>query len=513
MMETRSAAKRKRLLLIQTRCQGSDRRAEDRLSDLPDAVLYHILFLLPIKSVAQTSVLSRRWRQLWYSFPDLDFTTLNPFTIPSPLKMDQLHSWVSIEADSINRILDLRRRNSPIRALRFRAHITFSRLNRLIRRAVNLDVQELDIEVATADYFNFPRSVISCDTLRVFKLKSRYPGFRFPPSAVINGGFQSLQTLSLSFIILNDQPSLVNVFTDSSFPMLKKLNLDRCKGLMHLSVSCRALEELGLEQCCQMERLEVVGPKLERLRVVECFDSYSRNESWVKIDALRLQNILWSDNTLTDRCCLQNLGFLREAFVGFFILSDDLSEVKLQSVSHFLSGIASSRSLILDYLSIQILSRNNHIAGVSLCGFNKLKSLELRTGLSKHIIPELANLFRGAPAIHTLIIKIERSMWKTGQRHVSSRSVGEEYWESQREGMKGFLEHLGVVKIHGVTECENETISFVKFVLKHGNVLQELLLYGKRRRKSWDYSLVPEKLKSQILGFSRASCNAKIAFY
>ncbi|KAJ6383362.1 hypothetical protein OIU78_026778, partial [Salix suchowensis] len=56
-------------------------------------------------------------------------------------------------------VLALRDKHSDLRALRFRAHLSFSHLNGLIRRAIRCNVQELDVEVATGDYFNFPRGV------------------------------------------------------------------------------------------------------------------------------------------------------------------------------------------------------------------------------------------------------------------------------------------------------------------------------------------------------------------
>ncbi|CAN6372375.1 unnamed protein product [Urochloa humidicola] len=44
---------------------------EDRISDLPDALLHHVLSLLPADEAVQTSVLGRRWRALWKGMPVL----------------------------------------------------------------------------------------------------------------------------------------------------------------------------------------------------------------------------------------------------------------------------------------------------------------------------------------------------------------------------------------------------------------------------------------------------------
>lgn len=360
-METRSA---KKIRLLNEIYESFSSCGEDRISDLPDAVLHHILFSLPIKSIAKTSVLSKRWRYLWYTFPDLDFTTINvPSSINSTPKVSpnshkKLHTtWSNIAggADFIDQVLSLREKNSGIRFLRFRANLSFSRLNSLIRGAVKHNVQELDVEVATNDYFNFPRSAISSNSLRVFKLKSKYPGFRLPPSSIMKNGFRNLFSLSLSCIIMYEQPSLHDLFTDSSFPLLKKLNLENCSGLIYLHVSCRVLEELTLESCYQLENLDITGPKLESLNVKSCFDSYS-SDTEVKINGPRLKRIIWSSNTITDQSCLENLSSLIEALVGFFVLLEDLSEMKLRSVNDFLSGLSHSHSLVLENQSVEVFA-------------------------------------------------------------------------------------------------------------------------------------------------------------
>ncbi|CAI9090353.1 OLC1v1025110C1 [Oldenlandia corymbosa var. corymbosa] len=533
-METRSS-KRKRLSNAKSVKSSQDHHHhhEDRISDLPDAVLHLVLCPLPIKSIAQTSILSKRWRNLWYSFPDLDFTTLEIITSGD----DHHHPTDNVstnvtnngktkrfqslrEAEIIDRVLTCRRvchkrqSYSDIRVLRVCASLSFSMLNTLIRRATKFNVQELDIEVITNDYFNFPRCVIFSESLRVLKLKSRHPGFRLPPLMVLKGGFQSLVSLSLSQVMLHDQPSLVNLFSSSnSFPRLKKLCLEKCIGLKHLNVSCRFLEDLTLENCFHLEDLEICSPKLESLRVVDCFDSYS-SSSWFRMDAPALRVIFWSYSTITETIVLENLNSLQDAFVGFFSLHGDLSATKLRSVSNFLSGISNSQSLTLESSCIEILSRNYHLGGFFQYPYLKLKSMEIQTDFNKHNLPGLATIFRNSPTVHTLIIKIEnvhnderrkwnRDLWE------SSGSGEEKYWESQSRAMSSFLHNLKVVKIHGFTECEND-ISFVKFLLKHGKVLQEMFLsIGVSRPRN---SLERDKIKSQIRGFSRASYNAKILF-
>ena len=351
-METRSAKRKKIAQMI----ENDAKTAIDRISDLPDAVLHRILFLLPIKCVAQMSVLSKRWKFLWTTFPDLDFTTLNPFAISSKnrFKVTTLNPLASTRMDFITQVLSIRDKNSDIRILCFRARLSFSRLNSLIRSAIRHNVRELDIEVATEvvtdDYFNFPRCVIGSESLKVLKLKS---GFRLPPSSIMRDGFQSLQTLSLSLVILYNQPFLSDLFSESSFPLLKNLHLDMCFGLKYLHVGCKALEDFSLEKCFQLQGLDVSCAKLARMRVASCFDAYS-DKSWVRINAPKLQHLFWQYNAVTDMTIFERSNFLGVASIGFFILNEDVSIGKLQSVNSFLSGLSHAGSLTLESQTIEV---------------------------------------------------------------------------------------------------------------------------------------------------------------
>ncbi|KAG2397278.1 putative F-box/FBD/LRR-repeat protein [Vigna angularis] len=375
--------------------------------------------------------------------------------------------------DFITQVFSIRDKHSDIRVLCFRARLSFSRLNGLIRRAIRHNVRELDIEastVCTDDYFNFPRCVIGSESLRVLKLRS---GFRLPPSSVMRHGFQSLKTLSLSFVILNNQPSLTDLFSESSFPLLQTLHLDACFGLKYLRVGCRALVDLNLEKCNELEGLDVSCAKLERMRLVECFVAYSE-KSWVKINAPMLEHLCWQHNAVTDMAMFEPWNLLHEVTLGFFILTRENSQSQLQSAVELLSGLSRVHSLSLERETIEILS-NNHLL---FQPFYDLKHLELQTGFNKSNVPGLTCLFKSSPTLNTLILKIiheykiERKEWNRDLWDMTI-TEGEQYWESQIRTLESFLQHLKVVKIHGFLDYENE-VALAKFLLKHGKSLEEM---------------------------------------
>ncbi|PWA83718.1 F-box domain, cyclin-like protein [Artemisia annua] len=498
-METRSAKRRK----LRNHNHESNTCQEDRITDLPDAVLHHILTLLPIKYIVKTSILSKRWRSLWYTFPDLDFTSL----IPYGTKLTEYVTLSNI-ASVITNILSLRDKflNSDVRILRFGAYLSFSGLHALARNAVRLGVLELDISVATEDIFNFPRSLITHDSLRVLKVKST-PGFRLPPSKIMRSGFQTLRELSLFQVKQDKQSSLLDMFTDSSFPQLRKLCFDSCLDLKHLRVGCRLLKELVIENCSLLQGLEVLSPKLEILRVWNCFQYYNDIKTWLQIDSMRLHTFVWTYNSVPRKTCMQNLVCLHEVKLSFTfatVVYEHRDSNKLQCLSDFLSGLSHAESLTLKSPLVEGMSRNNPLANTVFQSFKKLKSLELHSSN----VTCLASVLKVCPMIHTLTINAYNPL--KGQTILRDlRSSWEEHqWESQLKDLKPLLCYLKVVKIHGINDND---INLVKFLLKHGMFLQDIILYL-RGHKSQSCNR-HEKLISRITRLSRASVDAKLAFH
>ncbi|KAE8677904.1 hypothetical protein F3Y22_tig00111493pilonHSYRG00180 [Hibiscus syriacus] len=268
----------------------------------------------------------------------------------------------------------------------------------------------------------------------------------------------------------------------------KTFNLDACFGLKHLKVSCLALEDLTLEKCFQLNRLDVSGARLKRLRVASCFDA-NCGESWVKINAPSLRSMVWEYNASTENNSLENLTSAHEASIGFFVVGDDISVPKLRSVSNLLSALSTLHSLTLETECVE-------------------------TVFNEHNVLRLAYLFKSSPTLHTLILKIlndykiEIRKWNKDLWDMPT-SEEKQFWESQAQALKSLLNHLSVVKIHGIRECENE-VSVAKFLLKHGKALLEMTLFS--GHCNYRDSLRRQKIKSQMMGFSRASSNAKIEF-
>lgn len=133
--------------------------SEDRLSDLPDSILHHILSFLNIKHAFQSSILSTRWKNLPNNLPSLKLTTQHFESMKSFNK-------------SVSQILSHRSDSTVVHTLEFTCpqdlvepHI----LKRIVKFAVTHHVKRLQISI-TCDIQQFRGCLFFSQTLTSLQL-------------------------------------------------------------------------------------------------------------------------------------------------------------------------------------------------------------------------------------------------------------------------------------------------------------------------------------------------------
>ncbi|KAK2387719.1 F-box/LRR-repeat protein [Trifolium repens] len=208
----------------------------DRLSNLPDFLLRHILSFVDTEHAVQTCILSRRWKNIWKHLPFLTldsshFSNLKDFT------------------KFVSRILSLREASTTLQSLDFqRSGIVEPRiLKRIVKYAVSHNVQRLRINIS-CDSQHFPTCLFSCHTLTFLNLSvvhSRTSEKLLFPNPLNLPALTSLSLQSFAFPVGNDGRT-------EPFLTLNKLNslvIRRCKVLdgHTICISSATLANLTLE--------------------------------------------------------------------------------------------------------------------------------------------------------------------------------------------------------------------------------------------------------------------------
>nr|XP_023898156.1 F-box/FBD/LRR-repeat protein At2g04230-like [Quercus suber] len=182
---------------------------EDRISNLPDSLLCHILSFLTTKEAVVTSILSSRWTTLWTLVPKLDFDS-NEFgeifssdeEEQSPNHQDQWNTnrYHFTFAHIVSRVWALRDRSrnnaNPIKHFRlyWRSDSDPIHVDTWVRTAITPDLEELDLLISHPKPFNFPSTLFNyAKSLLVLKLNGKI--VLNPPSSSF--GFPSLKTVHL----------------------------------------------------------------------------------------------------------------------------------------------------------------------------------------------------------------------------------------------------------------------------------------------------------------------------
>lgn len=193
-----------------------ERRHKERITyieRLPDRVLLHILSLLSTYKAVQTSILSKRWKNLWKSVPclDLDCSYFNDdeafqnfvngvLILHKNKQLDRFClTWFDCDKDGW--------------------HI----IDTWMRHVIELRPRDLEVNAGGVNLLWFPSYLLSCVTLERLCLSMKISeGFKICPEMV---NLPILKSLSLLELVINE--GIMNGLI-SACPLLEELCLIGC---------------------------------------------------------------------------------------------------------------------------------------------------------------------------------------------------------------------------------------------------------------------------------------------
>ncbi|XP_042503888.1 putative F-box/FBD/LRR-repeat protein At1g78760 [Macadamia integrifolia] len=444
----------------------------DRISDLPDSVIHHILSFLPIKDVIRTSFLSSRWRYLWASVPSLYF---DGFVFSPKTKFVKF-------VDSVL----LRRNGWGIQkfCLRFSDYYCdTSHAYTWISTAVSHNVQELSVYYYPREHFalpiclfELPICLFRCKSLRVLKLNLYESILNLPPSIHL----PFLNTLHLISVTFSDNNLTRKLF--SNCPVLKEVILEDC--------AVRDLSVLHISSL-SIERLTIDGLPRD---VVLCSASFDHE---IKICAPRLLSIKYI-NYKGQNICLEKATSLVDAAIYLNNEWDDRNQICCRRVINFLRDLSNAKVLMVSSQRAQLLSAASNILG-SFPKFFHLNHLKLAVAVTSDNIRLITRFLNSAPDLEFLTIDIVRLRW----------SNREEDSEPQNAPFACVINHLKDIKITGFGGTKDELV-LVKCLLENATVLERMTIVpSKQLLKNSELRM---KISQEIQMYPSASTSSVIMF-
>ena len=297
----------------------------DRVRNLPDSLLCHILRFLTTKEAVVTSILSSRWKTLWTLVPKLDFDNQEFEGLSS-----QSNRYRFKFAHIVSRVWVLRNRsrNNANTLKHFRLyldsnHSDLIHVDTWVRAALAPDLEVLDLSIRPAQRFEFPSTLFNdVKSLVVLKLNG---------DIVLNApsfGFLSLKTLLLEHVWY--------------------ANPDTCSKLVSC---CPVLQNLCLQTDAEDRDkiFKIIVPTLKTLDLSFIF----HRDNKVEINAPALQYLRFRGGIGGD-LLLENLSNLVKADV--VVNFDDIEDYG-NRIRDFIGALSSVKSLHLNSYIKQVTKK------------------------------------------------------------------------------------------------------------------------------------------------------------
>lgn len=424
----------------------------DVISNLPDAVLSYILSLLSTKDAIRTSVLSKRWKELWLSVPHYVFDE----GCQGHRKM-----FVNLLSRVIRRDTDIVKLSISCRSLH----------DASLLQAFLCNVRELSLSFSEFDGpFNLPSSASSPESLIYFKLKLCHNVLNLPS----NLRFSSLKTLHLQFIKFPDDPSIHQLFSNCC--MLEHLVLDKCKWTTDTLIHAPKLRSLTIHE--------------------ELIEFFTVNKHVITIVGSELQSLEYN-GSLENEYILPELPLLAVADINIGDLPRLYDHDRIVSLHAFLllTKLKNVRCLTITPDTAEVISSYEHECLIPWPEFKNLTRLVISESPIDLTCDSLLSLLSRANCLQSLAF--------TEGIFISE----DEDWEW--DPVPGcFSSHLKNIHVGGL--CGHDTeLSMLQFFLKHAIVLQRMVLSFSADMSE---SLEIEVMREKLLAAPRSSISCRIEF-
>ncbi|XP_004488355.1 F-box/FBD/LRR-repeat protein At3g14710-like [Cicer arietinum] len=425
----------------------------DVISTLHESILGHILSFLPITEAVRTSVLSRRWIDVWTWITSLQFDD-NLIYSEKKMEKDQFENFVEK--------VFLHFTNSSIKS--FSLLLTCyqydaSLINAWISFILERRVQKLHIQYVDKVFLS-SNSLFSCNSLVELVLQGRC-NLSFPTSVCL----PNLQNISIYGIKLVSDSSNYSKDITLSFPVLKVFEARGCEW-------------------STMHNISLQVPLLERFSLT--IWNHHSNESYkdsIKVNSLQLTDFYY-EGDLEQDIILNDLSSIHNASVVLVIDEDKKDRIKKVGFQTHMLLRQICEVERLKLLFYKVLRHANDIF-TNLPTFKRLTYLHLNEVTGEALLQLLHN----SPILHTL--GLLNGVSDLNKDVLTSAMVP-----------KCFLSSFKVFQFKGFNANEHD-LSLVKFVMENAAIMEKMTIYLAFWLRYTDIN--KERVKEEILSLPKCS--------
>ncbi|GLT45604.1 hypothetical protein SLA2020_194250 [Shorea laevis] len=412
----------------------------DRISELPDSIIHHILSFLSAEDAVKTGVFSKRWMYLWTCASKLTFRH-DPYRPRFPVRrflrfVDKiLFFYSSSEMEKFELDFDCQF-----------AEVKWNHLDSLIQKWLRFVtrrlVEELSLKFCESVYLHpIPQFVFNSSSLTKLSTRECY----YAPKGQVC--WTSLWALTIEHAELSNDV-LQKILGGS--PKFKYLKLHDCWVINSINISSSSvLEYLEVHRCWSITRIDASSnSRLEKLVLKEMQNH----------EICRLLNVY----SLTDVC----LTFERKVSQFDCI---DIPKKLLEKIKHV-------EKIALGSYCVQVLSLLELRGLPSPLSGSSCECLTLNTNLEEWYPFGLAHLLHCFPTLQKLVI--DMTIFSEIEQF-PDEVFPENHLEIVDRTFICLLEHLKTIEITGLRPYRHEPydLGLVSFLLGNARVLKEMVIH------------------------------------